>query len=149
MLSFYIYLDKGTNMKYLLLFSTLALIFSCAHHRDVRPSSKGLHTVRLQTVDKTSGYKNAFSQATHFCKERYNKFASVSKESYKYTGQMSEDAYKQTKTAAKVAKGVGSAAWVFGGKQESNAGGIVGLGGQVADSVAGDGYTYTMIFKCD
>lgn len=37
---------------------------------------------------------------------------------------------------------------VFGGKKESNVGGIVGLGGVVAETAAGTGYKYEMKFKC-
>ncbi|MCB0411916.1 MAG: hypothetical protein KDD22_05280 [Bdellovibrionales bacterium] len=37
---------------------------------------------------------------------------------------------------------------VFGGKRESDAGGIVGLGGIAGDSVLGKGYTVKMKFRC-
>ncbi len=129
---------------------TLVLIsISCAHHRDVRPTDEGVHKVVLLTEDKDAGYRDAMSQANHYCKEEEgNKRAVVVTEGSKYTGSMDESTYKTSKTAAKVAKGVGSAAWVFGGKNESTAGGIVGLGGGIADGAIGSGYTYEMKFKC-
>ena len=132
-------------MRILLLISLF--IVSCAHHRDVRPSASGKHRVILQTENNTSGYNNAKGQADHFC-ETEGKRAYIVKEGHKYTGSLDEETYKRGKLASKVAKGVGSAGFVFGGKREKTAGGIVGLGGQVADSAIGTGYTYTMLFKC-
>ena len=61
---------------------------------------------------------------------------------------MDEQSCKNAKTATKVAKIVGGAAWVLGGRNESNLGGIVGLGGAVGDEVLGEGYTIEMRFKC-
>lgn len=87
------------------------------------------------------------SQANHYCKQS-QKQAVVIDEKSTYTGSMKEETYQTTKTASKVATGVGGAAWVFGGRNESNAGGIVGLGGAVADGIAGKGYTFEMRFKC-
>lgn len=110
----------GVFMKILLIAFSLSLI-SCAHHRDVRPNDSGIHSVSFLTEDKTSGYQNGNSQANHFCEQR-KKSAYIVKEGYKYTGTMDEETYKNTKTASKVASGVGSAAFVFGGKKESNAG---------------------------
>lgn len=134
-------------MKNLLFVSAAFLLASCAHHRDVRPSMKGMHKVKFQTEDQNSGYSNAKSQADHFCEKR-GKTAYIGKEGYKYSGDMDESTYKKSKTASKVAQGVGGAAYVFGGKKESNAGGILGLGGSIADGVIGKGYTYTMYFQC-
>lgn len=125
----------------------LIILASCAHHRDVRPSTSGVHKVVIKTEEKNVGYRAAFSQAEHFCEERSKK-AFVSKEEYTYIGTMKEEDYQKTKTVAKVAKTVGGTVWALGGKKESNAGGVVGLGGQVADSVAGQGYKYEMTFKC-
>ena len=50
--------------------------------------------------------------------------------------------------ASKIASGVGAAGMIFGGKNERNAGGAIGLGGVVAGGVAGNGYRYKMTFKC-
>ena len=91
--------------------------------------------------------REALSQANHYCEQK-KKEAAVVSEGTQYTGSMDESTYRTSKTAAKVAKGVGSAAWVFGGKNESTAGGIVGLGGGIADGAIGTGYTYEMKFKC-
>lgn len=135
-------------MKKIVLVSLLSLIYvGCAHHRDVRPGADGVHRVSLQTDNKEEGSREAISQANHYCKQQ-QKHAAFMEESQKYTGDMDEKDYKKAKTAAKVAKGVGSAAWVFGGKNESNLGGIVGLGGAVADGAIGEGYTVEMKFKC-
>ena len=136
-------------MKITLLFALSIFTISCGHHRDVRPSANGLHLVSFPTEDKSSGYQNGIAQARHYCKEADgNKNAFVDKENYKYVGNMKEDDYKKMKTASKVAQGVGGAVWSFGGERESNAGGILGLGGAVADGVAGQGYVYRMTFRC-
>lgn len=133
----------------ILLITAVMFIVSCAHHKDVRPNASGLHFIKIATEDKASGYRDASKQANHFCsEEKAGKKAYIVKEQYEYVGDMKEENYKTVKTASKVAKGVGGAAWVFGGKKESDAGGIVGLGGGVADQVAGKGYAYAMQFQC-
>ncbi|MES3038609.1 MAG: hypothetical protein V4736_11950 [Bdellovibrionota bacterium] len=123
------------------------LLSSCAHHRDVRAGAEGIHRVVVETDDNEEGTRNAISQAEHFCKER-DKTAAFVTEDKKYTGTMTEENYRTAKTAAKVAQAAGGAAYVFGGKNESNAGGIVGLGGGIANSAIGNGYTVEMKFKC-
>lgn len=134
-------------MKIFTLGFILIGLMSCAHHRDVRPNASGTHLVQFQTETKDNGYRNAKAQADHFC-EQNKKIAYVKKEGYKYTGDMDEETYKTTKTASKIAQGVGGAGYVFGGKKEKTAGGIVGLGGAIASGVAGQGYTYKMTFIC-
>ena len=134
-------------MKSLFLIVVGFTFISCAHHRDVRPNANGTHLVQFQTETKDHGYRNAKAQADHFC-EQSKKMAYVKKEGYKYTGEMDEETYKTTKTASKIAQGVGGAGYVFGGKKENTAGGIVGLGGAIASGVAGQGYTYKMTFVC-
>ena len=101
----------------------------------------------VQTDDQEEGAREAIEQANHFCKER-NQYAAFINEEKKYTGSMNESDYKTAKTAAKVASMVGGTAYVFGGKKESTAGGIVGLGGGIADTALGKGYTVEMKFKC-
>ena len=125
----------------------LLLLIGCAHHRDVRPGADGVHRVILVTSDTADASRSAISQANHFCKER-GKAAAFIDEKSEYTGDMDEADYKKAKRISKVAKGVGGAAFVFGKKRVSDAGAVVGLGGQVADSVIGDGYTVEMNFKC-
>lgn len=134
-------------MKIIILSAMLIAFVSCAHHRDVRPSENGVHTVKLQTEDKNSGYRDAISQAKSYCETKKLKAYTV-KESHAYSGDLEEKDYKKGKTIAKIAKGIGSAGFILGGKREQNAGGILGLGGQVADSTLGSGYTYVMQFKC-
>jgi hypothetical protein len=134
-------------MKKFIFMIFLTFLFGCAHHRDVRPGSEGLHRVVVKAEQKDEGYRDAMSQANHFC-EQQKKYAVIVDEKSSYTGSMNEDTYQKTKTASKIAQGVGGAAYVFGGRKESNAGGIVGLGGAIADGVAGQGYTFEMRFKC-
>lgn len=130
------------------LFLGMVLILaSCAHHRDVRPGADGIHRVAVNTDDEAEGSREAIEQANHFCEQRKLSAAFI-KEDKKYTGSMNEEDYKKMKMAGKVATTVGSAAYVFGGKNESNVGGLVGLGGIAANSVAGKGYTVQMQFKC-
>ncbi|MBC77168.1 MAG: hypothetical protein CME64_14245 [Halobacteriovoraceae bacterium] len=134
-------------MKSIILFAAALALASCAHHRDVRPSESGKHTVIFQTDKKDQGYNNAKSQADHFC-EKQNKIAYIKKEESRYTGRMNQDDYESRKTAAKVAQGVGSGVFAFGGKKESDLGGIAALGGSIANEAIGKGYTYTMQFTC-
>ena len=123
------------------------ILGACAHHRDVRPGADGIHRVVVQTDDTAQASRNAIKQADHFCKQSGQKSAFVNEEQ-KYTGDMDEKTYKKAKRATKAAKTAGGAAYVFGNKRASDVGGIVGLGGQVADSAIGHGYTVEMSFKC-
>lgn len=132
--------------KLAVLAATLGLA-ACAHHRDVRPGADGIHRVRLSSEDKEEGTRDAIEQANHYCGEM-KKSAAFIDENTKYTGDMNEKDYKTLKTASKVAKTAGGTVWAMGGEKESNIGGIVGLGGTVADQVAGKGYTVEMKFKC-
>lgn len=120
---------------------------ACAHHRDVRAGADGINRVVVKTEDTEEGSRNAISQANHFC-EQFKKTPAFINEDSKYTGDMDEKDYKTGKKVAKVAKMVGGAAWVFGGKNERNLGGIGALGGSVGDAVLGKGYTVEMRFKC-
>lgn len=121
---------------------------ACAHHRDVRPGTEGVHKVLVQSEDESSGQRDAISQANHFCKEKFEKIAAFEKEGTKYTGTMDEGNYKAAKTASKVLTQGGNSAWVFGGKNEKNAGQVASGSGNVLDSALGNGYTTEMTFKC-
>lgn len=134
-------------MKKLILIP-IFLLAACAHHRDVRPGSDGVHRVVIITEDQEVGSREALSQANHFCKENGGGYAAIVDEDKKYTGDMDEQTYKNAKRAAKVAGAVGGAGYVFGGKKERAAGGVVGLGGAVANEALGKGYTVEMRFKC-
>lgn len=124
-------------------------LLGCAHHRDVRPGAEGIHRVTIPTDEPEETTREAIAQAEHYCKEKAGgKSPGFITEEKKYTGSMKEEDYKTAKIATKVAKGVGSAAWIFGGKNESAAGGVLGLGGAVADGAIGKGYTVEMKFKC-
>ncbi len=124
------------------------LIGGCAHHRDVRPGVDGVHRVTLQTEDKDEGFRNAMSQAEHYCKEKASGSPAVLNEGSQYTGSMDEGSYRTGKTVSKVAAAAGGAVFALGGKKESTAGGIVGMGGGIANAALGKGYTFEMKFKC-
>lgn len=126
---------------------TVSFLAACAHHRDVRPGADGVHRVVVVAEDEKEGARNALSQANDFCGDR-KLSAAIIEEKTAYTGSMDKDTYQKTKTGARIAKTVGGTAWVLGGKNESNLGGIVGLGGQAADAAAGEGFTTEMKFKC-
>lgn len=136
------------KIMFLILISLSTIIYtSCAHHKDVRPAADGLHKVVISTPDTDEGTRDAISQAQHYC-STLNKSAAFVEEKSEYKGNMSEENYKAGKTATKVAQVVGSTAYVFGGKNESNLGGIVGLGGAAGDAALGNGYKVEMKFKC-
>ena len=126
---------------------TAFLLSGCAHHRDVRPGADGVHKVVIPTPDQDEGSQEAIAQANHYC-ESMNKSAAFVEEKSNYKGDVSEDSYKNGKKVTKVAKVLGSTAYVFGGKNESNLGGIIGLGGVAGDAVLGNGYKIEMKFKC-
>lgn len=133
--------------RHMLVLGAAFLFTACAHHRDVRPGADGTHRVVIHTDDTEEGGRNAMSQANDYC-EQSKQRAFVVDEGSKYTGTMDEGSYRNAKTASKVAQAVGGAGYVFGGKNERTAGGIVGLGGGIADSALGNGYTVDMKFKC-
>ena len=134
-------------MRSLMIILTVSFLAACAHHRDVRPGADGVNRVVVVAEDEREGGRNALRQANHFCKER-KLTAAIIEEKTEYTGSMDKETYMKTKTGARIAKTVGGTAWALGGKNESNLGGIVGLGGQAADAAAGEGFTTEMKFKC-
>lgn len=136
-----------SNILLISSFLIIGLLGACAHHRDVRVGAEGVHKVVIRAETKEEGEREALNQANHYCGEK-NKEAGVVEEQSKYTGDMKEEDYQTVKKASKAAEIVGGAAHVFGGKKESAAGGIIGLGGVVADEVAGKGYTVEVKFKC-
>lgn len=125
----------------------LFFTFGCAHHRDVRPGIDGIHRVAIPTPDKDQGSRQAIDQANDYC-ETFHKSAAFIDEKTSYKGDIAEDSYNSGKKMTKVAKVVGSAAYVFGGQNEHNLGGIVGLGGVAGDAALGNGYLIEMTFKC-
>lgn len=135
------------NILLTFLIAQYFFISGCAHHRNVRPGEDGTHKVIFQTEDKNTGGDDAMSQAEHFC-EKQGKYPVVISESSTYNGSMDEEKYNDIKTAGKVASVVGSTAYVFGGKKESQLGGIAALGGTAAQVATGAGYTFEMKFKC-
>ncbi len=138
---------KNIHSRILLGLLCMVLFTGCAHHRDVRPGTEGLHRVLVTAEDGEQGARNAIGQANHFCSQQ-KKTAAFIDEKQSYTGSMKEEDYKTAKTVAKVAQAAGGAVWVFGGKTEREAGGIVGLGGGIASGAIGNGYSVDMKFKC-
>jgi hypothetical protein len=123
------------------------LVTNCAHHRDVRPSESGIHSVVLTSDEENTNYQNARSQAEDYCETFEQKYVVVSEDT-KYIGEGSEQDYKRNKKFADMAKVAGSGAMVFGGKVERRGGAAVGLGGLMGDAYLGDGYLYELKFKC-
>ncbi len=135
-------------MKSFLALVIATILFSaCAHHNDVRPGVEGLHRVVIETDNQDGGTRQAIRQANHYCKT-LGKTAAFVDEQKKYTGDMDEQKYKDAKKLSKVAQVAGGATYVMGGRRESGIGGVVGLGGAVADAALGKGYTVEMKFKC-
>ena len=137
------------SKKNILFFVGIVLLsMSCAHYRDVRPSSSGDHYVSFLTERKGEGFKEGFAQAKDYCDDVMEKKALQVKEKSEYVGSMDEDDYNKAKTASKLVGAIGGAGAVFGGKKEKKAGGVAAVGGGIADSSLGKGYKYTMWFKC-
>jgi hypothetical protein len=140
---------KTKNFPYahLSILMMLGLLASCAHHRDVRPGVDGVHRVLIKTADGDAGAQEAIEQANHYCK-KHNKEAAFITEQKNYVGDMDEKDYKAAKKATTVAKTIGGFGYALGGKKESNAGGLIGMGGVVGDQVLGQGYSVEMKFRC-
>lgn len=138
---------SSKSIRFVLFSSTSLLLAACAHHRDVRAGADGIHRVVITSDDSENGAREAIRQATNFCEERKLTPAFIN-ENTQYKGDMDEKDYKMAKKATTAAKILGSTTYVLGGQRESAAGGLVGLGGVVADGVLGKGYTVEMKFKC-
>jgi hypothetical protein len=121
---------------------------ACAHHPDVRPGDDGVHKVVITGDDQDEIAREALSQANSYCSHVHEKSPAVVSEESKYIGDMDEQTYKNSKRATSAAKVLGGAGVVLGGRNERNAGGVVGVGGIVGDAVIGQGYRMTMKFKC-
>ncbi|MBT4762769.1 MAG: hypothetical protein HOO06_13820 [Bdellovibrionaceae bacterium] len=135
-------------MKKLLTICFLLILSACAHHKDVRPGSGGMHRVLVQSETEDAGARDALNQANHFCDKR-SKYAVILDEKKRFVGAGDEESYKQQKRIAKATQGVGSAAAVFGGKKESQLGGLAMMGGGIYNSALGKGYSVEMRFKCE
>ncbi len=123
------------------------LFISCAHHKDVRPGADGIHRVVIYTDDSQGAGRSALSQAESFCKE-IEKRPGIIEEKTTYIGKVDEETYNSGKAVSRVLKTVGGANQVFGGRNESNAGGVGVLAGIGTDAALGNGYTTEMKFKC-
>jgi len=120
--------------KLLLLGSTLFLLSSCGHHRDVRPGTEEVHSVIIEARSVPQASKQALAQANHFCKHIGKHYAAVLKEDSKYVGDLAEEDYK------------------IGKKVSDVAGILLPPGGHrgkyAADQVLGNGYEVNIQFKC-
>ena len=132
-------------------FVLLAVFFtatSCAHYPDVRPGSEGVHYVSISGDDEDDLARDGLRQANSYCKSTHKKTAGVVSEKKEYINDMDEKNYKNAKRASTVAKVVGSAGMIYGGKTERKVGGVSALGGVAGDSAVGKGYKVTIKFKC-
>ncbi len=137
-------------MKHLVSISLVAIVMvSCAHYPDVRPATDGVHTVSFGTEGKNEGFQAAFSQAKDYCDDVLKKRPAVISESSEYVGSMDEGTYNAAKTASKVVGAVGAAGAILGGKNERQAGGVAAVGGGIASGAIGQGYKYTLKFRCE
>jgi hypothetical protein len=141
-------IPQTSIQKFVALLAMVVMTSSCAHYPGVRAGVDGMHRVVIKAEETEAGNQEAIAQANSFCDDKFKKSAAFVDEKNKYTGDMKEGDYKTAKTAAKVAKAAGGAIWALGGKNESNIAGVVGLGGGIADSAIGQGYTIEMKFKC-
>lgn len=122
----------------------------CAHHRDVRPHTSGLHNVSFLAERREDGYKEAFKQAGNFCEERYGLHPVIVSESSEYVGSMQEDSYNQAKTVTEVVSVVGIVGSLLGGSdRDRDVGTVAAIGGQIANEAIGDGYRFNLGFRCE
>lgn len=144
------------------LISLLFFVTACGHHRDVRPGAKGINRVVVKAEDQSSGARNALDQANHYCKE-FNRRAVILDENSKYTGDMDEKTYKNMKKASKVAKTISGSTYGTGGANQrarrgpgvnmdepsTGLGDVTGLGGNMLNDMAGEGYSVHLRFRCE
>lgn len=122
------------------------IIAGCAHHKDVRPGANGINRVVIVS-EGDEGQREAIAQAEHYCKESGRQPGFIEEKTV-YKGDVDEETYKTGKAASRVLKTVGGMTSVFGGQNESNAGGVGVLAGVGTDAALGKGYTTEMKFKC-
>lgn len=126
----------------------LIFMVNCAHHKDVRPGTRGVHKVVVTSESQEQAQRNALDQANHFCDKRFEQAAAVQKEKTEYVGDMDEEDYKMGKTASRVLQVGGATAWALGGRRESNAGMVATGAGTMVGAALGKGYRTKMIFQC-
>ena len=123
-----------------------ALLVGCQHHRDVRPSPDGVHTVAFYTDDKGEGAREAIAQADHFCQETEHA-AVILSESIEYFCEMEEAEYIVAKNLARAAEMAGHVLDVDDTGSD-NTGDIISAAGTFADEALGDCYEVDMRFEC-
>jgi hypothetical protein len=138
--------EKKMTLKKIILITTLTVLSSCAHHKDVRPGADGIHRVVVK-ADGDEGQRNALDQAKDYC-DQFNKSIGIIEEKQTYTGRADQDTYENGKAIANVLKTVGGVTSVFGGKAERDAGHVGIVAGAGTDAAFGKGYTVEMKFKC-
>jgi hypothetical protein len=138
---------KKAALIFIGVLSAGGLMTACASHPDVRPGADGVHRVAFSCEDSDAGARKAIREANNYCEE-FKKQAVFVDENKKYVGNVDESTYKTAKSVGRVAKTVGGTVWTFGAPKESNAGGVVGMGGVAVDAALGNGYEVDMRFKC-
>ncbi len=130
-------------LKFTAILIPATYLSSCAHHRDVRPGSEGVHRVLTHDQERSRSERNALQQAEHFCKEQ-GKYAAIIKEETKYTGSMDEatrDTLRKASTAAII---LGGSAGANGDPSPVRTAGQVG-----GIMTSGDDYVTEMSFRCN
>ena len=136
-------------MKISFLFIAVFLtVTACAHYPDVRPGSEGVHYVSISGEDEDDLAREGLRQANAYFNYAHKKTAGVVSEKKEYINDMDEKNYKNAKRASTVAKVIGSAGMIYGGKTERKVGGVSAIGGVAGDSAIGKGYKVTIKFKC-
>jgi hypothetical protein len=85
----------------------ITLFSACAHHRDVRPGSNGVHRVAVRAVEKSDAERSAVAQAEHYCDSLNCHYVIIS-ENTQYTGSLDENTRNTLRRASQAASFVGN-----------------------------------------
>lgn len=131
----------------------ILLLSACAHHKDVRPGSEGLHRITVEAEEQEDASRDGLSQAQHYCESIKKTSAAVVNEKSTYIGSMDENTRKTVKQVSRAASMVGgtvaSHGFVSGDKNAQNIGGATALGGYAGQEITGGkNYRFEMTFRC-
>lgn len=126
---------------------------ACAHHKDVRPGSDGVHRITVEAEEQEDASRDALKQAHHYCDSIKKTTAAVINEKSTYIGSIDENTRKTLKqvsnAAAMVGGTVASHGYVTGDKNAQNVGGATALGGYAGQEITGGkNYRFEMTFRC-
>ena len=139
-------------IKYLKLSSLFVIslfVVECSHYPNVRPSSKGLHSVVIKTDLRDEGYSDAFEEASSYCDDVLDQNAQVVDEEWVYKNEkISEEEYLKYKNTSKLVGGVSKLGVMFGDKKTKKSSSL-GLGASMtANDYFSKGYSYKLQFEC-